>query len=316
MSSQHSVLITGAPCGPGAGPAGGDRRPTRAAFEREIQAAGQGQSNLEDDIRGRERARIVHDLHDTLFQGFLGASLLLDQAVEQTPADCPSMPALTQALRLVRRAIEDGRAAMRGICTDAPRPSSLEEALSNLLKEVAYGRHVRVRISVLGTPRVVNPAIQEQLFLISREAVMNALRHSGAARIEVEVHYLRDVLRLRVRDNGRGIDAGSVQRERHSHWGLDGMRKRAANIGARFVIWSRPGVGTEVRVAVPVDVAKQQQPMRAILGKGGARYDERQLHPSVERRRPPVVPGGRWHHHQLPDRHVAGGDRLERPGSD
>jgi len=296
MSSRHSVLITGAPSGIGAadadcftrggsdaGPAGRDRRQTRAAFQRGFRLACQGQAHLEDDIRleerCRERACIVHELHDTLLQGFLGASMLLDQAVEQTPADSPIRPALSRALRLVRRAIDEGRAAMRGIQTASPAPSRLEEALSNLLNEVAPGRGVRLRIFVQGKPRALNPAIQEQLFLIGREAVMNALRHSEATKIEVEVQYLRDLLRVLVRDNGCGINPEAVQKESDSHWGLSGMRERAENIGARFGIRSRTGAGTEVRVAVPVDVVKRE-PIIAVLGKGGARYDEPQLHPS------------------------------------
>src|SRR5262245_5922905 len=189
MSSRHSVLITGAPSAMGAvyadcfarggsdaGPVARGRTRATAAFQRGI--------HLEADIRleesRRERARIVHELHDTLFQGFLGASMLLDQAVEQTPADSPSKPGLSRALRLVRRAIDEGRAAIRGIHTASRAPSSLEEALSNLLNEVAPGRGVRLRIFVQGKPRALNPAIQEQLFLIGREAVINALRHSKA----------------------------------------------------------------------------------------------------------------------------------------
>jgi signal transduction histidine kinase len=122
----------------------------------------------------------VHELHDTLMQGFLGASMLLDQAVEQTPADSPSKskPALRRALCLVRRSIDEGRAALRGLQTASPAPSSLEQAFSNLLSEVTTGRGVRLRIFVQGTPRTLNPTIQEQLLLIGREAVMNALRHS------------------------------------------------------------------------------------------------------------------------------------------
>ena len=68
----------------------------------------------------------MHELKDTLLQGFLGASILLDQAVEQTPADSPSKPALSSALRLVRRAIDEGRAAIQGLHTASPAPSSLE----------------------------------------------------------------------------------------------------------------------------------------------------------------------------------------------
>jgi len=113
MSSRHSVLNTGAPseiCAVNAdcfargrsdaGPVGRDRGRTRAALKRRFRLTSQGQAHLEDDIRleerYRERARIVHELHDTLFQGFVGASMLLDQAVEQTPADSPSKPALSR----------------------------------------------------------------------------------------------------------------------------------------------------------------------------------------------------------------------------
>ena len=275
MSSRHSVLNTGAPSGlcavnadcfarggSDAGPVGRDRGRTRATFQRGIRLTGQGQVHLEDDIRleerCRERARIVHELHDTLFQGFLGASMLLHQAAEQTPADSPSKPALSSALRLVNQAIDEGRAAIQGIHTASTAPSSLEHAFSNLLGEVATGRGLRLRGFVQGKPWTLNPAIQEQLFLIGREAAMNALRHSQATKIEVEVQYLRDLLRVFVRDNGRGINPEAVQKESDSHWGLRGMRERAENIGARFDVLSKVGAGTEVRVAVPVDVAKRQ----------------------------------------------------------
>ena len=84
---------------------------------------------------------------------------------------------------------------------------------------------------------------------------MNALRHANATNIEIELQYPRSVMRMSVRDNGCGIDGEAVQKVKDSHGGLCGMRERAENIGARFEIWSRPGSGTEVRVAVPVAVA-------------------------------------------------------------
>jgi len=284
MSSRHSVLNTGAPSGicavkadcfamggSDAGPAGRDRGRTRAAFQRGIRMSGPGQAQLEGDIRleerCRERARIAHELHDTLFQGFLGASMLLHQAVEQTPGDSPSKAALSRALRLVHQAIDEGRAALLGVHTDSPAPSSLERAFSNLLSEVTTGRGPRLRVFVQGKQWTLNPAIQEQLFLIGREAAMNALRHSQATKIEVEVQYLRDLLRVFVHDNGRGINPDALQKESDSHWGLRGMGERAENIGARFGVWSRQGAGTEVRVAVPVGVAKRQPMMITVLEK-------------------------------------------------
>jgi len=326
MSFRHSVPSIGAPSGIGAVDAdcfarggsdtrlaGRDRTRARAALRREIRLAAQRQAPLEDDVRleerSRERARIAHELHDTLFQGFLGASMLLDQAVEQTAADSPMKPTLSRVLRLVRRAVDEGRAALRGIHTAPPAPSSLEEALSNLLNEAAPGGDRRVRIFVQGTPRELNPAIRQQLFLIGREAIMNALRHSEATTVEVEVQYLHDVLHVLVRDNGRGINPEAIQKESDSHWGLSGMRERAENIGAQFGIWSRTGAGTEVRIAVPLDSGNGQS-MIAVIGEGEARYDERQLYPDLERRRPPFGPGGCRRHHQQPERYVASRDRL------
>jgi signal transduction histidine kinase len=136
--------------------------------------------------------------------------------------------------------------------------ASLEQALSNLLCEVARFQGVSLRIVVLGKPRALNPATQEQFFLIGREAIINALRHSTSTTIEVEVQYLRDLLCLLVRDNGCGINPDEILRVRDSHWGLRRMRNRAENIGARFGIWSRPGAGTEVCVAMPVDVTNRR----------------------------------------------------------
>ena len=270
MSTRHSALISRAPSGMGATHAdcsarrGLDvvaitrsRTRTRAAFQRRFRLTDQLQAQLENEIRlearRQERTRMAHELHDTLFQGFVGASMLLDQAVEQTPADSPSKSALSRALVLVRRAIDEGRKAMRGLPTASTAPASLDEAFSKLLGEVAPGEGTQIRIFIQGRTRQLNPAIREQLFLIGREAVTNALRHSEATNIEVKIQYLPDFLRVLVRDNGCGIKPEAVQKESDSHWGLRGMRQRAENIGAQFDVWSQIGTGTEVRVTVPVN---------------------------------------------------------------
>jgi signal transduction histidine kinase len=273
MSHGHSALVTGVPFGidavdadcfaRGQADAGEKSSAPKQGprFKSHSDPMDQRHSVREEDIRmeerHRERARIIQELHDTLLQGFLGASMLLHCAVEQTPPDSPSKPALNRALRLVLRAIDEGRAAMRGVRKDSPAPSSLEQTFSTLFSEVTTGRGPRVRIFVQGKPRTLDPAIQEQLFLIGREAVSNALRHSKATKIEVETQYLGDLLHVFVRDNGCGINPETVRQDSDSHWGLRGMRERAEKIGARLGIWSRPGAGTEVRIVAPVDVAKR-----------------------------------------------------------
>lgn len=157
--------------------------------------------------------------------------------------------------RALGRTLHLGRAAIRGIHGALPPAASLEQAFSDLLHEVTPERGIKLRIFIEGKRQALRPAIQEQLFLIGREAVVNALRHSKATEIEVEVQYLRCSVRMYVRDNGCGINPDVVQKASDSYWGLREMRDRADTIGAQFGIWSRPGAGTEVRIAVPFNVA-------------------------------------------------------------
>jgi signal transduction histidine kinase len=218
------------------------QRPNRQQLNREL--------NLRLEERRSERARIARELHDTLFQGFLGASLVLHSAVEEMPADSPSKPSLNRALHLMRRVIDEGRHALKGLRSSGMASSSLEKALSGVRDEFTPNG-ARFRILVMGRPKALKPAIQEQIYLIVREALLNALRHSEATSIEAEVEYQRRRLRAVVRDNGRGIDPQVLRSQQDSHWGLLGMRERAKCIGAQLRIWSRRGAGTEVEISVP-----------------------------------------------------------------
>jgi signal transduction histidine kinase len=148
---------------------------------------------------------------------------------------------------LVRHVIDEGRTALLGLHTALPLPGSLEQGLSELLHQLTPTPGARLRIFVQGRPRILKPAIREQLFLIGREAVINATRHSYGTKIEIELQYRRRFC-LFIRDNGCGIDPLAIKEERDSHWGLRGMHDRADNVGAQFGIWSRLGAGTEVRV--------------------------------------------------------------------
>jgi signal transduction histidine kinase len=116
-----------------------------------------------------------------------------------------------------------------------------------------------LRIFVTGRPRRLRPDAQEQIYLISREAMVNAMRHSQATNVETEVEYLPRRLRVIIRDNGRGIDPDFVRSEEAHDCGLAerlaGMRKRAEEIGARLRVWSRLGAGTEVEISVPKEIA-------------------------------------------------------------
>jgi signal transduction histidine kinase len=98
--------------------------------------------------------------------------------------------------------------------------------------------------------------VQDEVYRIAREVLRNAFRHARARQIEAEIRYDDRSLRLRIRDDGKGIDPGVLEEgERPGHWGLLGMRERAKRIGAQLDFWSEAGAGTEVELTVPASVA-------------------------------------------------------------
>jgi signal transduction histidine kinase len=203
------------------------------------------------DERLRERARIARDLHDTLLQGVLGLSMQLYAAVGQVPEESAGKSSLNHAVLRMQRIVNEARDILQGLRSSSMASMSLEQALSCLQEEFAPGGGARFRIFITGQPKPLKPAVQEQIYLIGREALINALRHSEATSIEAEIEYLPRQLRVLVRDNGCGMDSSVVASGRQAHCGLVGMRERAAVIGAQFRIWSRLGAGTEVEISLP-----------------------------------------------------------------
>ena len=110
-------------------------------------------------------------------------------------------------------------------------------------------------VIVEGHVRMIHPLIRDELYRIGREALVNAFRHARATRIEVELEYGPQHLRMLIRDNGCGIDPNILRAGRHGHWGLPGMRERAHRIGGQLTLSSRAASGTEVELRLPASVA-------------------------------------------------------------
>jgi ligand-binding sensor domain-containing protein/signal transduction histidine kinase len=212
--------------------------------------------NVRFEERLAERTRIAQELHDTLLQGFLSASMQLDVAVDHLPTESPARPMLGHVLRLMRQVIDEGRNAVQGLrSTNRSHSFNLEQAFSLIQEELVVREPVGFRVIVEGRPRPLHPVIRDEVYRIGHEALVNAFRHSAARRIEVEVAYLANRLRLLVRDDGRGIDPQVLRSGLDGHWGLSGMRERAERIGARLKVRSRAASGTEVDLSVPGHVA-------------------------------------------------------------
>ena len=131
---------------------------------------------------------------------------------------------------------------------------SFEEALFGVADEVMLSRRTGFRILVSGRPSALSSYVEEQICLIAREALENALRHAEATTVEAEIEYLPSKFRVIVRDNGRGMSSQAVGR--NSHRGLVEMLERAGKISGELRIWSRQGAGTEVEVCVPRPVGE------------------------------------------------------------
>lgn len=218
------------------------------------------QMALRFEERLAERMRIAQDLHDTLLQGVLSASMQLHVIADNMPADSSSKPALDRVLQLMGHVIEEGRNALQGLRTSSDASHGLEQAFSRIREELAIQRKVDFRVISEGQARPLHPVIRDETYRIGREALANAFRHSGASKIEVELEYSASRLRILIRDNGCGIEPKVLRSGRDGHWGLSGMRERADRIGAKLRLWSRTDAGTEVDLSVPGHIAFRRLP--------------------------------------------------------
>jgi signal transduction histidine kinase len=213
-----------------------------------------------------ERTRIARELHDTLLQSFHGLLFRFQAARNLMPKKPQSaMQVLDQAISATEQAIEEGRDAIRDLRPESALQHDLAELLSATGQELAGAQAARgntpsFRVIVEGKPRKLIPMLQDEVYRIGREVIRNAFHHAVAGCIEVEVLYDEHQLRLRIRDDGTGIDPRDLEAGgRPGHWGLPGIRERAQQIGSRLEFWSEAGAGTEVELRVPAAMAYEKQ---------------------------------------------------------
>jgi signal transduction histidine kinase len=211
--------------------------------------------NLRFEERLAERTRVAQELHDTLLQGVLSASMQLHVAVDQLPESSPARPALNRVLELMGHVVDEGRNTLRGLRPSIENPQDLKNSFSRVPEELGMQEGIDFRVVVEGASMPLRSVVRDDVYSIGREALVNAFRHSQAKRIDVELDYAPGQFRVLVRDDGCGIDTQVLKSGRDGHWGLSGMRERAGRIGAKLRVMSRAGAGTEVELRVPGDIA-------------------------------------------------------------
>jgi signal transduction histidine kinase/ligand-binding sensor domain-containing protein len=232
-----------------------------------------GQFNMRLEERVGERTRIARDLHDTLLQSFHGLLLRFQTVSNLLPAGEPKQK-LDSAIDQAAQAITEGRDAVQGLRSSTVETNDLALALNTLGKELAAGETnpnaAHFHVAVEGTPQNLHPILRDEVYRIGGEALRNAFKHAQAQGIEVEIRYDERQFRLRVRDDGKGIDAKLLNEdERPGRYGLRGMRERAELLGGKLTVWSKIDSGTEVELSIPATnaYAKATARRRSWLGE-------------------------------------------------
>jgi signal transduction histidine kinase len=217
---------------------------------------------IQERIRGRleerlsERERIARDLHDTLLQGMQGLVFKFQAAAERLPSIDSNRDRLEEALNLADEVLEDGRSKLAGLRGFSSESQELFAALTAVGQSLAADRSIKFHSESEGEPKVLHPVVREEAYRIGAEALTNSVNHAKASSIELEIRYGTAALSLLIRDDGIGIEESAlVETGRAGHFGLVGMRERAARISSHVEIFTRPGAGTEVRLRVAATMA-------------------------------------------------------------
>jgi signal transduction histidine kinase len=223
------------------------------------------QFNMRLEERVNERMRIARDLHDTLLQSLHGLMFKFQAArniLPQRPEEAAGI--LDRAIARTEQAIAESRDTIKDLRSDWATATDLAELLTQTGRELetvtdANGNHPIFRVIVEGERQSLSAPLQDEVYRIVRELLLNAFRHADARHIEAEIRYENHLLRVLIRDDGKGM-APKVLKEggQPGHWGLPGVRERAKQIGAKLDFWSEAGAGTEVELTVPAFVASEK----------------------------------------------------------
>lgn len=193
-----------------------------------------------------ERARLAREIHDTIAQGLAGIVAQLQAA--QRPADRDRH--LDTAAELARDTLAEARRSVQALRPEPLETARLPEALAAVVTRWSEVTGVEAGMTTTGDPRPLHPEVEVALLRTGQEALANAGKHAGAARVGMTLSYMEDVVTLDVRDDGIGFDPGAVP-VGGAGFGLSVMRQRVARVAGTLAIESAPGEGTAVSATVP-----------------------------------------------------------------
>lgn len=211
-----------------------------------------------------ERERLARDVHDALAQGFTSIVMLLETADAKLPSGSAEARApLDQALQTARESLAEARRIVWALRPGPSEAGALVASLERLAERATTSGDSEVAVVVTGEPVALDAGRELALLRTAQEAVANARRHAGAARITVTLSWLGDTVILDVADDGRGFDAGRVIRHGDGGFGLMSLTERAREAGGTLTVESAPGQGTTISLALPLDAASPPPSVRS-----------------------------------------------------
>jgi len=203
-----------------------------------------------------ERNRIAREIHDTLAQGYVGISVQLEVLAGLLRMSKVEAAAkhLDMTRGYVREGLADARQSIWALRSQDSGETTLPVNLRRMV-EAEQGAGLEARFSIFGAYRPLPPGTEREILRVAQEAIHNVKKHAGARQLSVQLEYGASEIALDVRDDGQGFAAGDAPTP--GHFGLTGMRERAAVIGGTLEVTSEPGGGTTVRLRVPARKATQ-----------------------------------------------------------
>jgi signal transduction histidine kinase len=196
-----------------------------------------------------ERRRIAREFHDSLQQQLSAAALHLETvkgALDAAPEMLPRL--IDDTTAMIRHCQTEAQHCIWDLRTESPAREDLAASLSAWLSSRAQSEPVIVEFISEGPLPELGEGTPFQILRICQEAVNNALAHAGANRITVTLKGGCGGLNLTIADDGHGFDPQLLDTPKPGHFGLDSLRERARNIGARLEIRSAPLKGTTVHL--------------------------------------------------------------------
>lgn len=211
---------------------------------------------LRDDAVHTERDRMARELHDTIEQQLTGVSLQIEGIARAAVANPEALqPRLKVARRMIGHTRAEARRSVWDLRSRILERDGLPAALRAIAAADAFGEGLAIELNLdESVPRMAT-GTEFHLLRIAQEALTNAVKHSGAGKVHIELAVSDAALSLAIRDNGRGFDLASHPLRDPTHFGTLGMLERAEKIGASLKIHSAPGAGCAVVVSLPLSPA-------------------------------------------------------------